>query len=212
MVQATDVASGTITTTTTSGPFTLSGNSGGTAAFVVVINVTAVSGAGAAMDVAIEVQDDGARWYKLFDLPRITAAGQYSTPELRTDGRTYRVVQTIIRNSLPFLEARNICQMIDRTLNPNTAGSATQALYVDGPKDVILVVSLGAATTPPAIQLEASEDNGATWAAISSPVTAAANGTVRIKALDEYPRHVRATVATAGSGATLGYVLIKAVG
>ncbi len=102
--------------------------------------------------------------------------------------------------------------MIDRTLNPNTAGSATQALYVDGPKDVILVVSLGAATTPPAIQLEASEDNGATWAAISSPVTAAANGTVRIKALDEYPRHVRATVATAGSGATLGYVLIKAVG
>lgn len=221
--QVADLASGAITTTTTSGPFALTGTSGGTAAFTVVVNVTAMSGTSPTMDCSIEVQDDGARWYKLYDMPRITAAGQYSTPELRTDGRSYRIVQTlggtspsftrsIVRNSLPFQQARHICQAIDRTASLTTLGSATPALYVDGPADLHLVVNIGAATTPPALQLQVSEDNGATWASVGSPVTATASGTVKAKVTGEYPRHARAIVTTAGAGVTMGYVLVKAVG
>lgn len=223
IVQATDITSGAITTTTTSGPFTLAGTSGGTTAFQVVVSVSAVSGTSPTMDCSIEVQDDGARWYKLFDLPRITAAGQYSTPELRAGGRAYRIVQTlggtspsftrsIVRNSLPFQQARHIAQAIDRTISLTTLGSATPALYVDGPADLHLVVNIGAATTPPALQLQVSEDNGATWVSVGSPVTAVASGTVKTKAPGEYPRHARAIVTTAGAGVTAGYVLLKAVG
>lgn len=223
IVQVTDITSGAITTTTTSWPFTLTGTSGGTTAFQVVVSVSAVSGTSPTMDCSIEVQDDGARWYKLFDLPRITAAGQYSTPELRTDGRAYRIVQTlggtspsftrsIVRNSLPFQQAGHIAQQIDRTVSLTTLGAATPALYVDGPADLHLVVNIGAATTPPELRLQVSEDNGATWVSVGSPITAVASGTVKTKAPGEYPRHARAIVTTAGAGVTMGYVLVKAVG
>ena len=151
------------------------------------------------------------------------AAGQYSTPELRTDGRSYRIVQTlggaspsftrsVVRNSLPFQQARHIAQSIDRTVSLTTLGAATPALYVDGAADLHLVVNIGAATTPPALQLQVSEDNGATWASVGSPVTATASGTVKAKVTGEYPRHARAIVTTAGAGVTMGYVLVKAVG
>lgn len=48
---------------------------------------------------------------------------------------------------------------------------------------------------PPALQLQVSEDNGATWVSAGSPVTAVASGTVKAKATGEYPRHAHATPA-----------------
>lgn len=48
---------------------------------------------------------------------------------------------------------------------------------------------------PSALQLQVSEDNGATWVSAGSPVTAVASGTVKAKATGEYPRHARATPA-----------------
>lgn len=48
---------------------------------------------------------------------------------------------------------------------------------------------------PLALQLQVSEDNGATWVSAGSPVTAVASGTVKAKATGEYPRHARATPA-----------------
>lgn len=66
----------------------------------------------------------------------------------------------------------------------------------EGASDLHLVVNIGAATTPPpALQLQVSEDNGATWVSAGSPVTAVASGTVKAKATGEYPRHAHATPA-----------------
>ena len=212
-----------LTATTTTGASNLAGAGGGANAMTVIVGITAVSGTAPTLDCRIEVQDDAARWYPLYDFARITAAGTYSSPELRVDGRSWRLVQTVggtspsftrvvTHNLLPFQQARHLAQLVDRTVNLTTLGSATPALYVDGPADLHLVVNIGAATTPPALQLQVSEDNGATWVSVGSPVTATASGTVKAKVTGEYPRHARAIVTTAGAGVTMGYVLVKAVG
>lgn len=223
LMQIVDIASAAITTTTTGSAVSIAGTSGGATAFQLVYQVTAASGTNPTLDVRIEVTDDGVNYYPLYDLPRITAAGVYRTPELRSDARTYRLVQTIsgtspsftrvvTRNSLPFQQPEPRCQIFDRTVVLTTASSTTQILYCDGPSDIQLYISIGAATTPPALQLQVSEDNGSTWVSIGSPLTAVANSTVRTVVTAEYARHVRAIVTTPGSAVTANYVLIKAVG
>jgi hypothetical protein len=127
-------------------------------------------------------------------------------------GTSPSFTRVITQNLLPFQQARPLAQMVDRTISLTTLGSATPALYVDGPADLHLVVNIGAATTPPALQLQVSEDNGASWVSVGAGVTAAASGTVKLKVPGEYARHVRAVVTTAGVGVTPGYVLVKAVG
>jgi hypothetical protein len=223
ITQITDIASAALTATTTGTAVTYTSVSGGPCAIQLIYNVTAVSGTSPTLDVRVEVQDDGVNWYTLYDFPRITAVGSYRTPELRTDARTYRLIQTVggtspsftrsvIRNSLSFQQPEPRCQMFDRTVSLTTLGSTTPALYCDGPSDAQLFISIGAATTPPALQLQVSEDNGATWVSVGSPLAAVANSTVRTIVTAEYPRHLRAVVTTAGSAVTANYVLIKAVG
>ena len=73
-----------------------------------------------------------------------------------------------------------------------------------------LVVNIGAATTAPVLQMEGSDDLGATWYAIGSPLTAVASSTVQLTVVDINSQLMRARVSTAGSGVTLGYVLLKA--
>lgn len=221
--QIVDISSGVTTVTNTSGGFNLASTSSGAAAFQLVCQVTAVSGTNPTLDLRIEVTDDNTNWYVLYDLPRITAIGIYRTPELRTDARTYRLVHTVTgtspsftrgvtRNNLPFQQPEPRCQIFDRTVVLTTVGSTTQTMYCDGPADLQLWVSIGAATTPPSLQLQSSEDNGATWVSIGNPLAAVANSTVRTLLTAEYARHVRAIVTSAGVGVTANYVLIKAVG
>lgn len=62
------------------------------------------------------------------------------------------------------------------------------------------------------MRLQVSEDHGASWSNVGTPLTAVANGTVQVTVPNVYARHARAIVTTAGVGVTPGWVLVKAVG
>jgi hypothetical protein len=72
-------------------------------------------------------------------------------------------------------------------------------------------VNIGAVTTTaPALQLEGSDDNGASWYAVGTPLTAVASSTVQVTVNNVNTAILRARVSTAGVGVTPGYVMIKA--
>lgn len=64
-------------------------------------------------------------------------------------------------------------------------------------------------TTAPAFQLEGSEDNSV-WYSIGSPLTAVASSSVELTVSSKSATYTRVRVSTAGSGATIGYVSLKA--
>ena len=214
-----DVASAAITTTATVAAIT----PGFGTSYQVNIPVTVVTGTNPTMDVTIEESDDsGTNWFKVFDFPRITAVGMYRSPTLPLTGNRVRYVQTIGGASPSFTRAINrlqssqpadaLRQIIDRSIVLTTLNSATPALTVlESGNRVKLVVNVGAVTTTaPALQLEGTEDGGASWVAIGSPLTAVASSTVSNDFGGAHWQQIRARVSTAGVGVTAGYVLIKA--
>lgn len=213
-----DVASAAITSTATVAAVT----PGFGISYQVNIPVTAVTGTNPTMDVRIEESDDGGtNWFTVYDFPRITATGIYRSPFLPTTGNRVRYVQTLggttpsftrainrLQSNAPFPNTR---QLIDRSIAPNTGNSTTPVLLArDCGNATQLVVNMGAGGTPPALQLEGSDDFGATWYAIGSPLTGVASSTVQVTVNSINAGAIRARVSTAGSGATLGWVAIKA--
>ena len=193
--------------------------------YAAAIFVTAVSGTLPTMDVRIEESADaGTTWFTVYDFPRITAVGSYYSPYLPLSGNRVRYVQTIggttpsFTRSLLRLQANNPVpatrQQIDRTVVPTTLNSVTPTLLTrDCGAVTQLVVNMGAiTTTAPQLQLEGSDDNGVTWYAIGSPLTAVASTTVQLTVPAFNAGAIRARVSTAGVGATLGFVLIKVRG
>lgn len=221
-----DVASAAITSTTTTTAVSPGVNANiGTYAHSFNVVVTAVSGTTPTMDVGVEESiDNGTNWVRVYDFPRITANGSYTSPLMRaTYGTRYRYVQTITGTTPSFTRAVNriqfssnaplIRQFVDRSVTLTTLNSTTPTYNVDGATKLMLVVNVGAiTTTAPALQVEGTED-GSTWYAIGAPLTAVASSTVMLN-LNELaiPRAVRARVSTAGVGVTAGYVSIKALG
>lgn len=213
-----DVASAALTTTTTTAAFTPTFGT----SYEVNIPVTAVSGTGQTLDVSIEESDDsGTNWYKVYDFPRITAVGMYRSPLLPLIGNRVRYVQTVggatpsftrainrLQSSLPTTPTR---QLIDRTVVLTTLNSVTPSLQTqDCGNRVQMVLNVGAiTTTAPALQIEGSDDNGATWYSIGSPLTAVASSTVQVTVVDINSQLIRARVSTAGVGVTAGYVMLK---
>jgi hypothetical protein len=219
MTSVADIASAAITTTATLAAVT----PGFGIAYQVNIPVTAVTGTNPTMDVRIEESDDaGTNWFTVYDFPRITGTGIYRSPFLPTTGNRIRYVQTIGGTTPSFTRAVNRLQsngpvlpsrqLIDRTVVPNTLNSTTPVLLTrDCGNSTQLVVNMGAiTTTAPQFQLEGSDDFGATWYAIGTPLTAVASSTVQVTVSSINAGAVRARVSTAGSGATLGWVAIKA--
>ena len=153
-------------------------------------------------------------------MQRITAIGNYNTPILRASGRHIRYVQTVggttpsftrsvLRNVLPFLPSEPQKRLMDRTIVPNTLNSVTPMLFQGAANNLQLIVNMGAiTTTPPAFQIEGSED-GVNWYAVGTPLTAVASSTVEVT-VPKSATFARARVSTAGVGATLGYVSLKA--
>jgi hypothetical protein len=144
----------------------------------------------------------------------------YRSPLLPNLGNRVRYVQTVAGTTPSFTRAVNrlqrsdsvlpLRQIIDRTVTLTTLSSATPTLNTQGTRNVQLVVNVGAiTTTAPALQLEGSDDNGATWYAIGSPLTAVAASTVQLTVNNVQASALRARVSTAGSGVTAGYVLLK---
>jgi hypothetical protein len=215
-----DVASAAITSTTTTAAFT----PGFGTAYQVNIPVTAVTGTTPTLDFRIEESDDnGTNWFTVFDFHRITATGIYRSPVLPLGtGTRVRYVQTITGTTPSFTRAVNRVQsnanvpatrqLIDRVVAPNTLNATTGTLLVrDAGNSTQLVVNMGAiTTTAPQFQLEGSDDFGATWYAIGTPLTAVASSTVQVTVNSINAGAIRARVSTAGVGATLGYVMLKA--
>lgn len=213
-----DVASAAITATATSASLANDLGNG----FQITVPVTAVSGTTPTLDIRIEESfDGGTNWVTLYEMQRITATGSYNTPILRASGRNIRYVRTvggttpsftmaITRNVMPFLPAEPQKRLIDRTIVPNTLNSVTPTLFMGAANNVQLVVNMGAiATTAPDFKLQGSEDN-TNWFDIDTGLLAVANSTVEKTINARSCTFVRAIVSTAGVGATLGYVSIKA--
>ena len=213
-----DIASAALTTTTTSASVSNALGNG----FQLNFPVTAVTGTSPTLDIRIEESyDGGTTFIPLYDMQRITAVGNYNTPILRASGRHIRYVRTITgttpsftmaatRNLLPFMPAEPQKRLIDRTIVPNTLNSVTPTMFAGAANNSQLVINMGAiTTTAPQIQMEGSED-GTNWYAIGTPLLAVASATVEMTITDKSATFIRARVSTAGSGATLGYISLKA--
>jgi hypothetical protein len=210
-----DVASAAITTTTTTAAFTPSSG----CAYTIFIPVTVVSGTNPTLDVMVQESDDaGTNWFDVYQFPRITATGAYRSPALKLIGNRVRYVQTITGTTPSFTRAiarlqrqcvvDKTAQLFDRTISLTTLNAATTSLNTMGISNAQLVINLGAATTPPQIQLEGSDDS-ANWYALGSPLTGVASSTVQLTVADVSPRFLRARVSVVGATVTAGYVLIK---
>jgi hypothetical protein len=177
------------------------------------------------MDIGVEESlDNGTNWVRIYDFPRITANGAYTSPLIRAQyGTRYRYVQTLAGTTPSFTRSINRLmvsspaplhrQFFDRSIVLTTLNSVTPTYTVDGAHKLQLIVNVGAiTTTAPQLQLEGSED-GSTWYLIGTPLTAVASSTVVAAVNDvSYPKFIRARVSTAGVGVTAGYVSLKAIG
>jgi hypothetical protein len=212
----TDVASAALTTTTTTAAFTPA--SGFT--YEVNIPVTVMTGTTPTLDVSIEESDDsGTNWFRVYEFPRITATGIYRSPKLQLTGNRVRYVQTVGGTTPSFTRSINrlvsseatapLRQIVNRSIDPVTLNSTTPSLDVRNCRNLQLVINLGAATTPPAIQMEGSDDNGASWYAIGSPLTGVASSSVQLTVNNVHAALVRGRISTAGATVTLGYVMLK---
>jgi hypothetical protein len=210
-----DVASAALTSTTTTNATPSFGCS-----YEVNIPVTAVTGTSPTLDVNIEESDDAStNWFTVYSFPRITATGIYRSPKLPLTGNRVRYVQTVGGTGPSFTRAINRLQasdsitstrqLIDRSVVLTTLNSATPSINTQNCQRAQLVINIGAATTPPTLQLEGSDDNGSTWYSIGTALAAVASSTVQTTVANVNSQLIRARVSVAGSTVTAGYVLIK---
>jgi hypothetical protein len=218
---ANDITSAALTSTATSAAITPANNS---CSFEYNVIVTAVSGTSPTMDVVVQESDDtGTNWYDIYHFPRITATGQYRSPLIPQTGNRVRYVRTIGGTSPSFTNAVNRVQsnspqplqrqFVDRALVVNTINSVTAGTwFIDGCKTFTLFVSMGAVTTTaPVLVLEVSPDN-ANWVQIGADITTAASTNNQLAVTDTLSRFARVRVKTAGSGATLNFLVLKGAG
>lgn len=211
-----DVASAALTTTTTTSTITPTNGP----CYQVNIPVTAVSGTTPTLDVVVQESDDsGTNWYDVYHFPRITATGMYRSPILPLQGNRVRYVQTVGGTTPSFTRAINRSQMslssaqvyrqlFDRAIVLTTLSSTTASLLVEGCRNLQLVINLGAATTPPALQLQVSED-GTNWVNVGTPLTGVASSAALATVSNITGKFARAIVTTAGATVTAGFVQVK---
>ena len=212
-----DIASAALTTSATSSAIANNLGNG----FQINIAVTAATGTNQTLDVRVEESfDGGTNWVTLYEMQRITAIGSYNSPILRASGRHIRYVQTVggtspsftravTRNVLPFIPAEPQKRLMDRSIVLTTLNSVTPVLFSGAANNIQLVINLGTATTPPALQIEGSED-GINFYPIGSPLTGVASSTVQLTITGMSATFVRARVSTVGATVVAGYVSLKA--
>ena len=217
---STDIASGALTSSSTSATIT---PASGALSQEFNIIVTAVSGTNPTLDFTVQESDDGGNnFYDVYQLPRITAAGQYRTPLIPLTGNRVRYVRTIGGTSPSFNSSINRIQshtsnpvqrqFFDRTVVPNTLNSASAVFFTEGCADLVVMVNMGAiTTTAPVFALQVSVDN-TNFVQLGADITTAASTTSILQVSNAQARFSRLLVKTAGSGATLGYVMVKGVG
>ena len=215
-----DIASGALTSSSTSSSITPAASSLSQEFNIIV---TAVSGTNPTLDFTVQESDDsGTNFYDVYQLPRITATGQYRTPLIRLTGNRIRYVRTIGGTSPSFTSSINRIQshtsnpvqrqFFDRTVVPNTLNSTSPSFFTEGCADLVVMVNMGAiTTTAPVFALQVSVDN-TNFVQLGADITTAASTTSILQVSNAQARFSRLLVKTAGSGATLGYVMVKGVG
>jgi len=211
-----DVASAAITTTTTTA--TLTPSFGVT--YTVNIPVTAVTGTNPTLDVVVQESDDtGTNWFDVYHFERITATGSYRSPPLTLRGNRVRYVQTVGGTTPSFTRAINRLQrsddasqrvrFINRTIVPNTLNSTTATYYIEGATSLNVMVRCTAHTTAATIALQLSADS-VNWYNDTTTITTAL-GIVYAAYTNEQWKFARLIVTAAGTGITLGEVVITGV-
>jgi hypothetical protein len=215
-----DVASAALTSTATSAFIT---PASGSLSQEFNVIVTAVSGTNPTLDVVVQESDDsGNNIYDVYHFPRITAVGQYRSPLIPLTGNRVRYVRTIGGTSPSFTNSVNRLQshtsnpvqrqFFDRTVVPNTLNSTSPSFFTEGCVDLVVMVNMGAiTTTAPVFALQVSVDN-VNFVQLGADITTAASTTSILQVSNAQARFSRLLVKTAGSGATLGYVMVKGVG
>ncbi len=216
---ATDITSAALTSTATSAAFTPTAS--GSAEFNVI--VTAVSGTNPTLDVVVQESDDsGTNWFDIYQFPRITATGQYRSPLIPMVGNRVRYVRTVGGTTPSFTNSVNRLivntaqplqrQFFDRTVVPNTLNSTSPSFFTEGCVDLVVLVNMGAiTTTAPTFALQVSVDN-VNFVQLGADIVTVANTTNILQVSNAQARFSRLLVKSAGSGATLGYVMVKGVG
>lgn len=211
-----DVASAALTTTTTTA--TLTPTFG--ISYQVSVPVTVVSGTTPTLDIEIqESGDSGTNWKAVYDFPRITATGFYESPLLLLTGNRVRYVQTVGGTTPSFTRSINrlqssqhtslFRQLVDRTISLTTLNSTTPSLNTSNCKNAELTLDIGATTLAPVLQLQGSDDVGASWYSIGSTLTSVASATVNLVVPNVNSQLLRAIVSTAGTGTTANYTLVR---
>jgi hypothetical protein len=217
-----DQASGAIITTTTSATATPAAG----AAYMVNIPVTAATGTGETMSVAVqESSDTGTNWYTVYTFPNITATGSYNSPIITSTGNRLRYVQTITGSSPSFTRAINRIQLgtsapleykniVDSSIVPSTTNSTTASLYVEGTNTYSAIVNQGAGGSAVNFALDGSDDN-VNWVTGLTSIAGITGGAtpVMMSYTGTNFRYIRVRVITGVASATIVNVsLIGAIG
>jgi hypothetical protein len=214
-ITAPDVVSAALTTTTTTAALTPAQG----ISYQVNIPVTAVTGTTPTLDVSIEESDDsGTNWFKVYDFPRITAAGIYRSPTITLMGNRVRYVQTVTGTTPSFTRSINrlqshnpgqfLRQLVNRTIDPNTLNSTSAVLPVGDATNFNILARCTAQTTPATITLQFSHDN-VNWHTTGN-ILATVVGFAHTKVQNEKWAFARAIVSAAGTGITLSELQIVA--
>ena len=187
------------------------------------ISITAI-GASSSVDVTLqESTDNGVSYRNIYQFPRLTATGTVSSPPLPYRTSKYRLSATIagaspaVTGTVFFTVANtpantNTRQIFDRTITLTSTGPSTVTLPVENTgNNVMMSILLPAATTAPTLQMQGSDDNGATWYNIGSTLAAVASATtpVTLTINNVNTALLRANVTAAGTGITTGFVLLR---
>ena len=211
-----DVASASLTSPTTTAAFTPTFG----ISYQVNVPVTSAIGTSPALDFSIEESDDtGTNWFRVYDFPRISATGIYRSPKLPLIGNRIRYVQNLTgvgtftravnrlqSSDTPPLTTR---QMVNRTINFNSANSVTSSMPMLNCSTMQLSLNIGGASAVPTIQLEGSEDNGATWYPVGVALTGIQSSSVITTVANVNASLARARVALAGTGVVPGFIVVK---
>lgn len=203
---------------------TTSGNSGTVAddygnTIASIINVTATSGTGQTLDIALEQSSDGGTtWQAIYHLRRIAGTGAITVPKMTINGRrrwSWVIAGTTpsftfsITSSRPQVNADTIRNFFDRTITATL--NATSATFdIEETKCTVFYINSGAATTPGSFQLQVSND-ASVWANIGSPVASVASTMVTSGGIPVNAKFARIICTSAGTAQTINYVNINSI-
>jgi len=101
----------------------------------------------------------------------------------------------------------SVIEQITTSADLTTTATAGAALACDGSTIAQLTLTLGTATTAPALQIQGSDD-GTNWYNLGIPMTGVVSSTVTIQLNNILPKNLRWKVSTAGVSIGAGYKII----